>query len=752
MADQNVTILITKIRRINRSKLLLNLILILVVFLACYVENIYLFFLTPQSGETAVLTFRSQSSFVFDRGKAFEGLRNAAVARYIPIYDFVPNKMASTKEKMEALIGEVSQARSQGKTGRANLVAYLQKEFGGEANSKTALRFIRYPDLKKILVGFLTIQESVFQSKIVGDPEPLKGKMTVRVLFPEPTGLETLPVEEITTLEKARLSLQQKVDQLFSQVDPEILRPFLQLSLAALQPNLRYDQKENDRRIKERFQEYPTKILTYNPGDVLVPFRKVMNAQDVLLLATAQEVTENNLYANLPWVLFIICFSVLLYNLQIPKIFLYCGRKRPPYQLFLTVLILTILLSEACLLFTPYPIYVLPFAILPLMLVLLQQERISITFTTLLGALLMSLLSGRNLGTFLFFIFGGLVAILASSSIRKRSHILIPSLVVGTINALVVLLLSAGSAAAGLTSWQAVIGSPWFGHMGWAFVGGIAAGPIVLLLLPLLELSWHNTSAFKLNKFSDLQHPLMIELLTKAPGTYQHVMSAAHLAYTLGEAIGANSLLLRVAAYYHDIGKTLNPDFFVENLFGRESPHDPLPARESTRIIMDHVRDGKRIALEAGLPEVVADFIPQHHGTRLIEYFYDKAVKENPEAEVSQKDFRYVGPKPQSVEAAILMIVDGVEATSRTMEEPTREKIEAMIRHTILDRITDGQFDECNLSTQEIAKIITVLVHSLEASFHTRVKYPWQQKEGTGSKIHNDKKDPDSAKRSIENI
>jgi len=313
---------------------------------------------------------------------------------------------------------------------------------------------------------------------------------------------------------------------------------------------------------------------------------------------------------------------------------------------------------------------------------------------------------------------------------------------VGTTNAVVVLLWLADFHG-GLASLDASSISSLLVPMGWAFVGGLAAGPIVLLFLPLLELSWHNASAFKLNKFTDLQHPLMIELLTKAPGTYQHVMTAAQLAYTLGEAIGANSLLLRVAAYYHDIGKTANPDFFVENLFGRKSPHDALPALKSTRIIMDHVKNGKKIALEAGLPEVVADFIPQHHGTLLIEYFYDKAVKENPKAVVSQKEFRYSGPKPQSVEAAILMIVDAVEATSRTIEEPTREKIEAMIRHIIVNRITDGQFDECNLSTREIATIVTVLVHSLEAAFHTRVEYPWQQKEKSASQIDNNKKDPD---------
>jgi membrane-associated HD superfamily phosphohydrolase len=146
---------------------------------------------------------------------------------------------------------------------------------------------------------------------------------------------------------------------------------------------------------------------------------------------------------------------------------------------------------------------------------------------------------------------------------------------------------------------------------------------------------------------------------------------------------------------------------------------------------MDHVKNGKKIALEAGLPEVVADFIPQHHGTRLIEYFYDKAVKEHPEGKVNEKDYRYAGPKPQSVEAAILMIVDAVEATSRTIEEPTQEKIKAMIRHIIVDRITDGQFDECNLSTREIAVIVNALVHALEASLHSRVEYPWQQKEQT---------------------
>jgi cyclic-di-AMP phosphodiesterase PgpH len=733
-------------------KLFLNLIFILVVCATCYVEDIYLFFRTPKTGETALFTFRSQSSFDFDQDKAFQVLRNAAIGQYIPIYVYVPNRVASTKRTMEGFINEVFAIRSQGKTGPGALAGYLKREFGVDVSSAMAARFLRYPDLKNLLTGILTIQDSISQAKIVEDPEPLKGKMTARILYPEPIGISTFPAEEITTLEQARLRLQERVHQLFRQIDPGILNPVLQISLATLQPNLKYDQKDNDRGIEQIIKQYPSKTIIYKSEDVLVPFRKVLNEMDVLLLAASQEAKRINFYGPAPWILFIICFSVLLYNLLLSKVFSPCWRMEPPYKLFLIVLTLTILLCKACLLFTPFPVYVIPFTILPLLLVLLHQERISLTFTTLLGAILISLFSGRNLVIVLFLTFGGLVAILVSFGIRKRFHIFIPSLMVGTTNAVVVLLLLAGFHG-GLASLEASFISSLLVLMGWAFVGGLAAGPVVLLILPLLELSWHNASTFKLNKFTDLQHPLMIELLTKAPGTYQHVMTAAHLAYTLGEAIGANSLLLRVAAYYHDIGKTANPDFFVENLFGRKSSHDGLPALKSTRIIMDHVKNGKKIALEAGLPEVVADFIPQHHGTLLIEYFYDKAVKENPKAVVSQKDFRYSGPKPQSVEAAILMIVDAVEATSRTIEEPTREKIEAMIRHIIVNRITDGQFDECNLSTREIATIVTVLVHSLEATFHTRVEYPWQQKEKNGSqadqksKIPNEPPTPNSAPR-----
>jgi len=205
-------------------------------------------------------------------------------------------------------------------------------------------------------------------------------------------------------------------------------------------------------------------------------------------------------------------------------------------------------------------------------------------------------------------------------------------------------------------------------------------------------------------------------------------MTVAYLAESVGEAVGANSLLLRIGAYYHDIGKMANPVFFAENQSGK-NPHDDLDPQESARIIIDHVLNGEKIGKEMKLPQVILDFIIQHHGTQAVEFFHNKAVKNNKGGRVEKKDFQYPGPKPQSVEAAILMICDAVEATSRSLETTSHEAIENMVRLLLVKRIADGQFDECRLSTSCLAQILQTLVNSVEASFHSRVVYPWQERQ-----------------------
>jgi hypothetical protein len=219
----------------------------------------------------------------------------------------------------------------------------------------------------------------------------------------------------------------------------------------------------------------------------------------------------------------------------------------------------------------------------------------------------------------------------------------------------------------------------------------------------------------------------MKKLLNEARGTYQHAMTVAYLAQSVGEAIGANTLLLRIGAYYHDIGKMDAPGYFIENQFSGENPHDNLEPQESANIIVDHVRHGLKTGQHIGLPKVVVDLILQHHGTHLIEYFYTLATKTMPKPSVREDDFRYPGPKPQSIEAAILMIADAVEAASRSLKAPNRKNFEKLIRLVLVKRIVDGQFSECNLTTRDLNKIVQALVDSLEGSFHSRIKYPGQQ-------------------------
>jgi putative nucleotidyltransferase with HDIG domain len=314
----------------------------------------------------------------------------------------------------------------------------------------------------------------------------------------------------------------------------------------------------------------------------------------------------------------------------------------------------------------------------------------------------------------------------------------VPSFLVGFINTLCIIVFTldwqalvsqiAPVQSINIPAVVAIVDAALTADIAWAVIGGLAAGPLALLLLPLLEIGWDTASTFKLNRYIDLNRPLMKELLSKAPGTYQHSMTVAYLAQSVGEVIGADTLLLRIGAYYHDIGKMMNPKFFIENQFNGENPHDVLEPRESARVIVNHVRHGMRIGQESGLPKVVVDLALQHHGTQLMEYFYNIAAKTYPKSTIQEEDFRYPGPKPQTVEAAILMVCDAVEAASRSLEDPTRKKFEKMARLILVKRIVDGQFAECDLSSRDLSKIVRALVDALEASFHSRIRYPWQEK------------------------
>ena len=267
------------------------------------------------------------------------------------------------------------------------------------------------------------------------------------------------------------------------------------------------------------------------------------------------------------------------------------------------------------------------------------------------------------------------------------------------------------------------------------FAGGAAfAGGVMTALLPFLERLFDFQTDISLLELTDANHPLLKELVQRAPGTYNHSINVASMSESAADAIGANGLLCRVAAYFHDVGKLRKPEYFIENQDSGVNKHDDLVPTMSTLVIIAHVKDGAEIARKHRLPQRVIDLIEQHHGTTLVEYFYRRATEQAAESSegesqtpLDETDFRYPGPRPQTPEAAVMMLADAVESASRTLREPAPARIESLVESIASKKFDDGQFDECAITIEELRTIQGSLTKSLNAMYHARVKYPEQQ-------------------------
>lgn len=275
--------------------------------------------------------------------------------------------------------------------------------------------------------------------------------------------------------------------------------------------------------------------------------------------------------------------------------------------------------------------------------------------------------------------------------------------------------------------WPVVTDAIWFAG------GAGVAGLVMTALLPFLERWFDIQTDINLLELSDANHPLLKELVQRAPGTYNHSINVASMSEAAADAIGANGLLCRVGAYFHDVGKLRKPEYFIENQAGGPNKHDDLVPTMSTLVIIAHVKDGIEIAKTHRLPQRIIDLIEQHHGTTLVEYFYKRASKQQEEQNEEEKgpsvdeaDFRYPGPKPQSPEAAVMMLADAVESASRVLREPAPARIENLVQEISKKKFDDGQFDECKITIQQLFMIQESLIKSLNAMYHARVKYPEQ--------------------------
>lgn len=314
--------------------------------------------------------------------------------------------------------------------------------------------------------------------------------------------------------------------------------------------------------------------------------------------------------------------------------------------------------------------------------------------------------------------------ILMLRRVRSRTKLIYVGLVAG----LVTFLTTLGVKFAGGAPFDSplLIQATWYGFC------AVLSGVLMTGLLPFIEQVLDVQTDISLLELGDVSHPLLQELVRRAPGTYNHSINVASIAESAAESIGANGLLVRVGAYFHDIGKMLKPQYFIENQSDGNRHEALLPAM-STLIIIAHVKDGADLARQRQhrLPQTIIDFILQHHGTTLVEYFFSQANRqseEDPDAgEVDEGSYRYPGPKPQTREAAVLMLADGVESASRSLQDPAPARIESLVNDIAMKKLMDGQFDECGITLKELRTVQDSLIKSLTAMYHSRVKYPDQQ-------------------------
>ncbi len=490
-------------------------------------------------------------------------------------------------------------------------------------------------------------------------------------------------------------------------------------------PTLRYEEAYTTHLRDVARASVTDKYDTFRQNELIVPRDQEIGEEQLLLLKEEQRVAN----AARPWssrvrrvgavlVLSAAMFALIGYYIarHEPKIANDLGRITSICSLAVSALLVARLAA-----IQPWNAELAPLAIAAMILAIAYNPHFALM--VLFGlSLLTTVAMNAGIGHFVVLMGGTSVGVLCLHEVRSRTKMI-------KVGALCAIGSSVLTWAVGLWHDQPInliaVDSLW--RAGWGLMAGFALGG----MLPFVETGFGIVTGISLLELGDIAHPLLQELVRRAPGTHNHSIAVGTIAEAASERIGANALLVRIGAYFHDIGKMLKPHYFVENQAGATNRHANLAPAMSTLIIIGHVKDGVDLGRQHHLPEPIIDLIEQHHGTTLVEYFFNEATKRseaNPDgATVLEGAFRYPGPKPQSKEAAILMISDAVESASRTLSEPTPSRIEGLCRDLINKRLHDGQFDECGLTLREISEVRESLIKSLIGIYHGRVKYPEQR-------------------------
>lgn len=539
--------------------------------------------------------------------------------------------------------------------------------------------------------------------------------------------LFTDALEYNTFVEESKRIIMEQMQQRISEADssqlPERMRVLfaqsdinfnlqeaaVQIADQIIKPNLVLDHQAVEQQRLEAARA--VKPVIVKAGEIIISDGTVVAEEHVQMLKDLGLYQEGIDYWSLLGLLIIVVLLLVLFAVSLYKYSPEIIKSESRLAFVGSVLILVTLITKILSLINWLLImYLTPIALAGMLITMLLDSR-----TGYLTVTVLSIISGiifQSLPLVAQGLIGGLIAILSVSRVSQRSELMRAGFIVGGSNILVMM-------AFGLLQGDSNI----MLHSYLGLLNGLICSISAIGLLPYFESVFGITSAIRLLELTNPNHPLLRRLLMETPGTYHHSIMVGNLAEAAADAVGADGLLARVGATFHDIGKVKRPIFFVENQLGADNPHDKIAPSLSTLIITAHVKDGLELAKEHKLPPVITSFITEHHGTDLVKYFYHRALETN-EGTVKESDFRYPGPKPQTKETAIVSLADAVEAAVRSLSKPTPGKIEGLVRKIIRDRLDDGQLDESDLTFKDLNKIADAFSKVLIGIFHGRVEYP----------------------------
>ena len=610
---------------------------------------------------------------------------------------------------------------------QANILILLRgAEISLSSNSKetTKTKF----DIEFLRQNFRRILLDLYSKGILNlQPDKIPGYVTkITLISTEKETIEDL--QNYLTLKNYKDTLLENLTQTFPDQISTTVKLGYQIITAFLKPNLIYNEIETEQRIQSAVTNVPLSkgIVLENERIVNTHERITSETLDKLnslaAAKTERESSEGGLKLILPYIGKLLLVSV---SLSFVVMFLAVSRKEVFYNLkkmFLIFIIFMMIIGATFLInqfgFSSDLKYLIPISIASILLTIFFDPRVAFIGTVTLSIIIGGL-RGNEFGIMIICLFVGTVSTFSVREIQARSWI-----IKGILSISIAYILSIAAIEFLQNTDFKDLWNMWL----YGLINGLLSPILAYGLMIIFEAIFGFTTNWTLLELSDLNKPLLRQLAIRAPGTYHHSIMVGNLSEAATETVGGNALLARVSSYYHDIGKMEKAEYFVENQKGGKNPHEKLTPSMSCLILINHVKRGLDLAHEYNLPKEIYDFIPEHHGTNIIRFFYEKAKENSDGVEINETDFRYPGPKPQTKETGIVMLADSVEAGSRSLRDPSVSRIRGMVNSFVHERLLDSELDECPLTTRDLNLIKESFVNTLTGMFHGRIEYPDQDK------------------------